>query len=168
MPSRAILPPAASIAAKTSRSSSAREACVTVPLPTNERLMPRPLTTIRNQPPMIRNRTFVPPQLVVVSFRLLDQESPVTTGPVPSPSSGSLIVTEPRAKLPITPPRPEIVIVPRPSRTDSVPSLGPLSRAAEAAGRTSATSMANVRSCLITSQYRPFNCALHHWNVRRL
>jgi hypothetical protein len=83
-------------------------------------------------------------------------------------STGSLIVTEPRAKLPITPPRAEIVIVPRPLCTDSVPSLALWSRAAEAAGRASAASMAKVRSALITSQYRQFNCVLHHWNVRRL
>ena len=142
---------------------------VTFPVPTSERLMPLPRTTIRNEPPMIRKRTFVPRHVVVVSFFSTGgKSSPVTIGPVPSPSIGSLIVTEPRAKLPITPPRAEIVIVPRPLCTDSVPSLAPWSRAAEAAGRASAASMAKVRSALITSQYRPFNCVLHHWNVRRL
>ncbi len=74
---------------------------------------------------MIRNRTFVPPHVVVVASLSFDQSSPVTIGPVPSPSIGSLIVTEPRAKLPITPPRAEIVIVPRASRTDTVPSAAP-------------------------------------------
>ena len=47
----------------------------------------------------------------------------MTIGPVPSPSIGSEIVTAPLAKLPITAPRPEMVIDLRASRTDSVPSL---------------------------------------------
>jgi hypothetical protein len=86
----------------------------------------------------------VPPHVEVVSFFSFDQSSPVTTGPVPSPSIGSLIVTEPRAKLPMTAPRPLIVIVPRASLADSVPSFG------------------------ASSQYRRFNCALHHCKVRKL
>ena len=68
---------------------------VTFPVPTSERLIPRPLTTIRNDPPMIRKRTYVPPQVVVVASRSFDHSSPVTIGPVPSPSTGSLIVTLP-------------------------------------------------------------------------
>src|SRR4051794_25659074 len=107
--------------------------------------MPRPLTTILKVPPIIRKRTLVPPQVVVVSFFSFDQSSPVTTGPVPSPSIGSLIVAEPRAKLPITAPRPLIVIVPRASLTDSVPSFGASVRAADAAGRDRLTSLAKGR-----------------------
>src|SRR3989442_11598648 len=117
---------------------------------------------------MLRKRTRVPPQLVVVASRSFDQSSPVTTGPVPSPSIGSLIVTDPFVKLPITPPRPEMVIVPRASRMEIVPSFDPRGRAADAAGRASATSTAKVRNRLIAGQYRPCNCALHQWNVRKL
>src|SRR5437588_448675 len=45
--------------------------------------MPRPRTTILNVPPIIRNRTLLPPQVVVVSLRSFDHSSPLTTGPVP-------------------------------------------------------------------------------------
>ena len=112
--------------------------------------MPRPRTTILKVPPMMRNRTLVPPQTVAVSLLSFDQSSPVTIGPVPSPSTGSLIVTEPLAKLPITPPRPWMVMVPRASFTDSVPSDEAFMRAAAPAGRASArASTANVRSRLM-------------------
>ena len=118
---------------------------------------------------MIRNRTLVPRQVVVVSLRSIGgKSSPVTIGPVPSPSTGSLIVTEPLTMLPITPPLAEMTIFPLPSWTDKVPSLIPAGRASAAAGRTSPASMAKVRRRLIAREYRPCNCALHHWNVRKL
>src|SRR5262249_62398105 len=79
---------------------------MTLALPTKDRLMPRPRTTTLNVPPMFRKRTPLPPQIVAVSVLSFDHSSPLTIGPVPSPSIGSLIITLPLATLPMTPPPP--------------------------------------------------------------
>src|SRR5438094_166719 len=95
------------------------------PLPTTDRLIPRPLTQILKAPPMIRNRTLFPRQVVVVSLRSIGgKSSPVTIGPVPSPSTGWLMVTAPSAILPVTPPPAAMTIFPSAARTDRGPDGG--------------------------------------------
>jgi hypothetical protein len=69
-----------------------------------------------------------------------------TIGPVPSSGFGSVMITFPRAKLPITPPRALTMKMPRPSRTDRVPSFGLRVVAVPRDGNRSATRAAVSKS----------------------